>query len=735
MESYIDQPLSRQINKYEVDQTKNIITHGETVSNTNIINRYIGYYEPIFKNLSIFNPTYFYATGDTYDSVVGNYVFGDELNQFGTIEEMMYSKVNEYDNFLKLKNSYTERSYYPMVDEIGLSQTDRFIFLSSWDKNFYIKTLNEQTLLQDYVAIPTQIISSPTYAEIISSTMSKSGIPISNGIKLYGDDLDPVTGITYTVTVKNLSTDSKNIGIKMYYNSNQGKTADYYTGNTPVLLPQSSGSITFTVHKPNGITNGTGLDEYTNWSVYFEAYDITDNTLLDNKTFSNFKIYNNLIDFELTNPLYDGTNHITGQAYNFTVTLTEKKEKLTNILYNAELILDKYTSGTCIGKTLTNQTVTETKTVSFTNVLLDIFELNWPFDTSGYTDVTYYVYHEYDISGTTQMVSASVTVSNYKITGEEEMPNLNWIGTPTITIIAGSCLSNGFTGDIVRISANTVGIINTGGQFSGTIQYNLRLWNATTNEPTSVTASYTTYLNLNNNKTYYYPSIMNLTSSYLITKNNTNYKVVITSTQTETNNISNTRLGLHSTTYVCGTSGGQEGGTSGGQEGGTCLDENTLIVLSNGEKKVIKHITLGEKVLSYKINNNTTESIDWIGDIRNGNFDTSIVKSIKSNYVKGYYVINDNIKATPTHKIMVKTDNGLWKWLAIKNVKQGYKIFRQDGNVININSIIYMDAYINVIKIDVEETDNYFAGDMLNHNIKELTPESEEPAPEGDELL
>lgn len=719
MESYIDQPLSRQINKYEVDQTKNDITHGETTNNTNIINRYIGYYEPIFKTLSMFNPTYFYATGDTYGSIVGNYVFGDELNQFGTIEEIMYSKVNEYDNFLKLKNSYTERSYYPMVDEIGLSQTDRFIFLSSWDKNFYIKTLNEQTLLQDYVAIPTQIISFPTYAEIISSTMSKNGIPISNGVKLYDDNLDPVTGITFTVTVKNLSADAKSIGIKMKYTSNQGSTVYYYNGNTAVISPQSTGSITFTVHKPNSTTTGIGLAEYTLWSAYFEAYDITNDTLLNSRSFSNFNIYNNLIEFELTNPLYDDINHITGQVYDFAVTLTEKKGKLNNILYNAELILDKYTSGTWTGKTLINQTVTGTKTVNFSNVLLDIIELEWPFDTSGYTDVAYYVYHEYDISGTTQIVSALTNVSNYKITGEEEPPNLIWIGTPTITITAGSCTSDGFTGDIVKVAASTVGVKNIGGQFNGTIRYNLRLWNATTNEPTSITASYTSSpITLNYNKTYYYPSIMNLTQSYLITRNNINYKVIITTTYIDINdNNSNTRIGLHSTTYTCNS--------DSISSGGACLDENTLIVLSNGEKKAIKYIALGEKVLSYKINNNTTESIDWIGDIRNGNFDSSIVKSIKSNYVKGYYVINDNIKATSTHRVIVKTNNGLWKWLAVRDIKPGYKLFRQDGNAININSIVYMDAYINVIKIDVEETDNYFAGDMLNHNIKELTPESE----------
>jgi hypothetical protein len=80
--------------------------------------------------------TYFY----TFDR---NYKFDTELNNFGIIEEMIYSKINEKENVLKIKNTEEDRSIYPMIDEYGYSYNDRFIFKSSWDNDFYTRTKNE----------------------------------------------------------------------------------------------------------------------------------------------------------------------------------------------------------------------------------------------------------------------------------------------------------------------------------------------------------------------------------------------------------------------------------------------------------------------------------------------------------------------------------------------------------------------------------------------------------------
>ena len=72
-----------------------------------------------------------------------NIKFDEKLKKFGEIDAILYSKVNENENMLKLKNTKEDRSYYPMIDEIGYSYNKKFIFNSSWDTDYYIRTKNE----------------------------------------------------------------------------------------------------------------------------------------------------------------------------------------------------------------------------------------------------------------------------------------------------------------------------------------------------------------------------------------------------------------------------------------------------------------------------------------------------------------------------------------------------------------------------------------------------------------
>lgn len=458
IQSYIDEPLSRQINKYEVDETKNNVIHGESIYNTNTINRYIGYYEPIFKNLSMFKPAYFWQSGDTFDSMVGNYIFGDDLNEFGLVDELMYSKVNEYNNFLKLRNSDTERSYYPMIDEIGLSQTNRFIFLSAWDKNFYIKTLNEQTFLLDYVAVPEQIVISPSAAQIISSSVySGLSIPYSSGIKIYGSLLGG-TNICYQVTVKNLSTDAKTYNLKMYYKSTWLSTTKTELGSIGLVSPNSTVTIITNIQpRPPEIKSGqTSYEEYTRWDVYFEVYDPLESNTLDSKTSVYFNVYNDLINFNLINPSVQNgptTDHTTGQMYWYSVDLSESNKKLPSVSYTATLSMSKYTGGDWLAKTLTQTMDTNpsnNETIQFTSVTLNRTSLDWPYSTTGNTTIKYYVEHNYEIEGITYKKTATNnTVTNYKIVGEVNPPLMEWYAeTPYLSFSSiGTCDGSTYSGD------------------------------------------------------------------------------------------------------------------------------------------------------------------------------------------------------------------------------------------------------------------------------------------------
>jgi len=103
---------------------------------------------PQIKNL-ILKVNYKY-TGITYvvESTLyfdNNYKFDTELNDFGKMDEIIYSKVNETVN--PLKDTKEMFHIYPSIDNYGYDVSDRFIFKSSWDKEFFVRT--EQTLKED----------------------------------------------------------------------------------------------------------------------------------------------------------------------------------------------------------------------------------------------------------------------------------------------------------------------------------------------------------------------------------------------------------------------------------------------------------------------------------------------------------------------------------------------------------------------------------------------------------
>ena len=72
-----------------------------------------------------------------------NIQFDTNYSNFGEIDNLIFSKVNEKENMLKLKNTNEDKSIYPMVDEYGYQFDKRFIFKSNWDSDYYIKTKNE----------------------------------------------------------------------------------------------------------------------------------------------------------------------------------------------------------------------------------------------------------------------------------------------------------------------------------------------------------------------------------------------------------------------------------------------------------------------------------------------------------------------------------------------------------------------------------------------------------------
>ena len=138
----VSEPLARSMS---LNIQQNTMNTSNGVSIDNSIYRYNGSYEPIFNNISIFNNTFLYNSGNTIKQFGSNYKFDTSFENFGMIEELIFSKVNPVMSPLKLSNT-TESSVYPLVDEFGYQFSSRFIFSSSWDKDFYVLTNNTQNM-------------------------------------------------------------------------------------------------------------------------------------------------------------------------------------------------------------------------------------------------------------------------------------------------------------------------------------------------------------------------------------------------------------------------------------------------------------------------------------------------------------------------------------------------------------------------------------------------------------
>ena len=109
----------------------------------------------------------------------GNYKFDTSLNDFGKIDEFIFSKVNDQVNIFK--NSPNTYHIYPTIDEFGYEYYDRFIFKSPWDKEFFIKTTDKSVdvisgFQQTYIPFspPIPIDAIPIVSTIIPTDISNT---------------------------------------------------------------------------------------------------------------------------------------------------------------------------------------------------------------------------------------------------------------------------------------------------------------------------------------------------------------------------------------------------------------------------------------------------------------------------------------------------------------------------------------------------------------------------------
>lgn len=108
-----------------------------------MINRYSGYYNPIFKDVLFFkNISYIDEEKKEQECHFSNtsfdYTYSDNYGKFGIINNMWFHKVN--DNGKDIINTLTP--YYPLTGQYALDLKDYNIFSSNWDMYYHTRQLD-----------------------------------------------------------------------------------------------------------------------------------------------------------------------------------------------------------------------------------------------------------------------------------------------------------------------------------------------------------------------------------------------------------------------------------------------------------------------------------------------------------------------------------------------------------------------------------------------------------------
>lgn len=160
--------------------------------------------------------------------------------------------------------------------------------------------------------------------------------------------------------------------------------------------------------------------------------------------------------------------------------------------------------------------------------------------------------------------------------------------------------------------------------------------------------------------------------------------------------------------------------SSGGGSGGGCLVYGTLIEMSDGTFKPIEDIAPGDEIVSYNIDGLSLEEEawrDWYARYRI--FGQKTVSTVIGNHLSSnrlYYLINNSLKITNEHPVLVKKGGDTITWEKIRYLGVGNCIFNSNLEWVEVTSIEHVFEDVATGDLDVEQVDNYFAGGILVHN-------------------
>lgn len=162
----------------------------------------------------------------------------------------------------------------------------------------------------------------------------------------------------------------------------------------------------------------------------------------------------------------------------------------------------------------------------------------------------------------------------------------------------------------------------------------------------------------------------------------------------------------------------------GGVIGGGCISLDTPLTRSDGSTMEGRDVKVGDVIRAAVVDGMIDESIDdwrsWTTqDISTAKRVDVTVKHVDRSWFRAGYRINDSLTITKEHEILANKGQG-WTWYDARDLEVGDIVLDDQLDEILIESLIYVTGEFDVVDLDVEEVDTYFAGGLLVHNMRRI---------------
>jgi len=172
----------------------------------------------------------------------------------------------------------------------------------------------------------------------------------------------------------------------------------------------------------------------------------------------------------------------------------------------------------------------------------------------------------------------------------------------------------------------------------------------------------------------------------------------------------------------------------------TCFTPDTKLTLVDGTQKEIQDLAIGDELLSMRMPNAQTEEehpviasdvayADYcIVELGESELVSAKIINMFFDFADTYFLINGEIKVTGEHPFFVKVPEGFylptkgqsseefWAWEYVRNLEVGQVMYDKDMNEVPIDSIEEIEEEIEIVNIDVDTNNTYFAEGILVHN-------------------